>query len=191
MSLFLSVINQLMTSRPGSSNDTFQEPLKSTEGPASWRSLFILMADKTKEFNVSNDHTKNLVAHLRKWTQTGWTGRLQLHLDIFQRNDLNMWLETVACWWPIEFLKTRHNKIDFLLTKPYCMCVCACVCVCLSGPRPVASQMGVCEEDYYCKPALPTHTVSKTYIHKTHFPRHPTPTLCSKRFEKKLEFYLE
>lgn len=47
--------------------------------------------------------------------------------------------------------------------------------MCLSGPRPVASQMGVCEEDYYCKPALPTHTVSKTYIHKTHFPRHPTP----------------
>lgn len=31
--------------------------------------------------------------------------------------------------------------------------------VCLSGSRPVASQMGVCEEDYYCKPALPTYTL--------------------------------
>lgn len=60
------------------------------------------------------------------------------------------------------------------------------VCVRLSGPRPVASQMGVCEEDYHCKPALPTHTVSETYIHKTHFPRHTTPILCSaqRRFEK-------
>lgn len=64
--------------------------------------------------------------------------------------------------------------------------------MCLSGPRPVASQMGVCEEDYYCKPALPTHTVSKTYIHKTHFPRHPTPS--SALFNsalKNLGFYLE
>lgn len=59
-----------------------------------------------------------------------------------------------------------------------CACTHVCACVCLSEPRPVASQMGVCEEDYYCKPALPTHTVSKTYIHKTHFPRHPTPILC-------------
>lgn len=35
------------------------------------------------------------------------------------------------------------------------------VCMRLSGPRPVASQMGVCEEDYHCKPALPTHTLSR------------------------------
>lgn len=64
--------------------------------------------------------------------------------------------------------------------------VCVRACVCLSGPRPVASQMGVCEEDYYCKPALPTHTVSQTYIHKTHFPHHPTAILyyVQQHFEK-------
>ncbi len=70
--------------------------------------------------------------------------------------------------------KTKQNRFPSNKMCLY-MCVCACVCMCLSGPRPVASQMGVCEEDYYCKPALPTHTVSKTYIHKTHFPHHPTP----------------
>lgn len=48
------------------------------------------------------------------------------------------------------------------------------VCEALSGSHPIDSQMGVCEEDYYCKPALPTHAVSKTYIHKTHFQHRPT-----------------
>lgn len=60
-----------------------------------------------------------------------------------------------------------------------CVSVRMCLRVYLSGPRPVASQIDVCEEDYYCKPALPTHTVSKTYIHKTHFSCYPTPILVS------------
>lgn len=64
------------------------------------------------------------------------------------------------------------------------------MCVRLSGPRPVARQMGVCEEDYHCKPALPTHTVSETYIHKTHFPLHATPIVCAV-LQKNLESYLE
>lgn len=88
--------------------------------------------------------------------------------------------------------KTKQNGFPSYKTV---LSVCVRARMCLSGPRPVASQMGVCEEDYYCKPALPTHTVSKTYIHKTHFPRHPTPTRRSVRrgFEKKkkpLNFYL-
>ena len=66
------------------------------------------------------------------------------------------------------------------------------MCIRLSGPLPVASQMGVCEEDYHCKPALPTHAVSKTYIHKTHFsiPSNPRPPLCLMLPGNKLGFYL-
>lgn len=100
----------------------------------------------------------------------------------YPRNGLRMRLVAMAYLWPIVFQKTRLNRVDFLLTiPPFCVCVHACICVCLSGHRPVASQMGVCEEDYYCKPALPTYTVSKTYIHKTHFPHYPTPTLSVKK----------
>lgn len=40
------------------------------------------------------------------------------------------------------------------------------VFVCLSDYHPVESQMGVCEEDYYCKPALPAQSPS---------PRFPRP----------------
>lgn len=58
----------------------------------------------------------------------------------------------------------------------------------LSGPRPVASQMGVCEEDYYCKPALPTHTLSQrpTFTRPTF---HST-ILCTARPARELHFYL-
>lgn len=48
-----------MTSQPGNSNDKFQEPIKSTEDPASWRSLFIVISDlkkNKKQCNLSNDH---------------------------------------------------------------------------------------------------------------------------------------
>lgn len=48
-----------MTSQPGSSDDKFQEPIKSTEDLASWRSLFIVISDlkkrKKREYDLANN----------------------------------------------------------------------------------------------------------------------------------------
>lgn len=113
-----------------------------------------------------------------------WKITTSLRLCRYQMDGLSMLLETTYC------ISTNKTKQDRFPPNKTFLCVRACMC--LSGPCPVASQMGVCEEDYDCKPALPTHTVSKTYIHKTHFPRHPTPIIRSVRqgFEI-LKFYLE
>lgn len=167
------VINRLMTSQSGSSNDKYSAPISPQRNRLPGGGSSFLMSVNRKKCNTFNKCRKNL------WHCFGEmnTRRLRHHVDILDIGGFhwNMWLETMAYLQAIVFLKTRQNKIDFLL----CVCLCVCVCVCLSGPRPVASQMDVCEEDYYCKPALPTHTVSKTYIHKTHFSRFPAPILVS------------
>lgn len=59
------------------------------------------------------------------------------------------------------------------------MRMCVRACMCLSGPRPVASQMGVCEEDYHCKPALPTHCLKDLHSQDPlSTPSDPHPALC-------------
>lgn len=57
------------------------------------------------------------------------SGRLQLHLDMLDIRAMT-WVYDWGLW-PIVFLKTRHNKLDFLLTKPLSVCVCMRACVCL------------------------------------------------------------
>lgn len=63
------------------------------------------------------------------------------------------WLNMMACSWLLVSLKTGQNRSFFKYS----------VYVCLSGHHPVESQMGVCEEDYYCKPALPTQSPSPRF----------------------------
>lgn len=127
---------------------------------------------------------------------THWKITASLRHVTYHGAHLHMRLETLTYLWPIVFPKKQKTKQNGFPSYKTVLSVCVRARMCLSGPRPVASQMGVCEEDYYCKPALPTHTVSKTYIHKTHFPHHPTPTRRSvwRGFEKKkkktLNFYL-
>lgn len=97
----------------------------------------------------------------------------------------SMRLEPMTYLWPIVFLKTRQNKIDFLLNKTFlCACVCVRACVCLGLVLLLVRWVSV--KRITTVSLLYPHTVSKTYIHKTHFPRHPTPTLHSvwRRFEK-------
>lgn len=92
---------------------------------------------------------------------------------------------------PIVFLqnKTKQTRFPSHTKNLYlCKCVCVCVSVRPSGPRPVASQMGVCEEDYHCKPALPTHSLGDLHS------QDPLSTPCNPhRLHRStiLESYLE
>ena len=63
---------------------------------------------------------------------TYWKITASLRHVRYHRGRLRMRLETLTYLWPIVFpKKQRQNKMDFLLTKPFCLCVCVRACVCL------------------------------------------------------------
>lgn len=117
---------------------------------------------------------------------TYWKITASLRHVRYHGDRLRMRLETLTYLWPIVFpKKQRQNKMDFLLTKPFCLSVCVRACVCLGLVLLLVRWVSV--KRITTVSLLYPHTVSKTYIHKTHFPRHPTPTRRSVRrgFEKK------
>lgn len=63
---------------------------------------------------------------------TYWKNTASLRHVRYHGDRLRMRLETLTYLWPIVFpKKQRQNKMDFLLTKPFCLSVCVRACVCL------------------------------------------------------------
>lgn len=127
MSLFLRVISRLVTSEPGSGDEKFQEPFKSTESSASRRSLDNLLSREwvkqlLKEFGDTPEGIHSW------WNITAFL-RCLVREDIWGTHDWkeNMIRNKGSFFGPIELQWTRQNWLPSNGTLGVCTFVRLCL----------------------------------------------------------------